>query len=310
VTAQNTLVRPYGTAATAEAAGWIARGFPVAVPTETGYGLAPDATSGEAVARIYEPQCRPSFKPLTVHVPDLETAERIAVFDHLARSLAERFWPGPLTLVLPLRDDAGIASIVTAGLPTIAIRAPGHPAMRDLLAATGKPLAAPSANASGRISPTRAEHVLASLNGRIPMVLDGGATTVGLESSIVAVSDGKARLLRPGPLTADDLGVPLGAASSKIEAPGQMSSHYAPQKPLRLNATQAAPDEWLIGFGTLAGQANLSPEGDLVEAAATLFDALHDAEAQPLPKIAVVPIPHEGLGQAINDRLSRAAAPR
>ncbi|HEY6916042.1 MAG TPA: L-threonylcarbamoyladenylate synthase, partial [Allosphingosinicella sp.] len=169
--AQNTLVRPYGKAAIDEAAGWIARGEPVAMPTETVYGLAADATNGEAVARIYAAKGRPSFNPLIVHVPDLESAERVAVFDALARSLAERFWPGPLTLVLPMKAEAGIAPIVTAGLPTIAIRVPAHPAMRDLLATTRKPLAAPSANASGRISPTRAEHVLASLDGRIPMIV-------------------------------------------------------------------------------------------------------------------------------------------
>ena len=310
MTAQNTLIRPYGKAAIAEAADWIVRGFPVAVPTETVYGLAADATSGEAVARIYEAKGRPSFNPLIVHVATLAEAERIAIFDDLARSLARRFWPGPLTLVLPLKADAQIAPLVTAGLSTIAIRVSAHPAMRDLLTATGKPLAAPSANASGRISATRAEHVLATLEGCVPMIVDGGSTQVGLESTIVAITDGAARLLRPGPLTNADLNIPLGAGSEKIEAPGQMSSHYAPDKPVRLNATEAAPDEWLIGFGAVQGQASLSTSGDLVEAAASLFSALHEAEAQPLPKIAVAPIPQDGLGQAINDRLKRAAAPR
>jgi L-threonylcarbamoyladenylate synthase len=310
VSAQNTIVRPYGKLAIEEAAAFIEHGQPVAVPTETVYGLAADATNGEAVARIYAAKGRPSFNPLIVHVPDLSSAERIAVFDDLARALGERFWPGPLTLVLPLRESAGIAPIVTAGLPTIALRVPAHPAMRDLLAATGKPLAAPSANASGRISPTRADHVLASLDGRIPMVIDGGPTQVGLESTILAVSEGQARLLRPGPLTQADLGVPLGAASGRIEAPGQMLSHYAPQKPLRLNATEAEDSEWLIGFGGVKGQASLSSSGDLVEAAARLFGALHEAEAQPLPHIAVAPIPERGLGAAINDRLKRAAAPK
>ncbi|QPQ55128.1 threonylcarbamoyl-AMP synthase [Allosphingosinicella flava] len=310
MTAQHTLVRPYGTAAIAEAAALIASGQPVAVPTETVYGLAADATSGEAVARIYAAKGRPSFNPLIVHVPDLEGAERIAVFDDLARDLARRFWPGPLTLVLPLKPDAGIAPIVTAGLSTIAIRVPAHPAMRALIAAVDKPLAAPSANASGRISATRAAHVLATLDGRIAMVIDGGATAVGLESTIVAIADGTARLLRPGPLTEADLGIPLSRGSGKIEAPGQMSSHYAPTKPLRLDAAVAAPGEWLIGFGAIKGHANLSESGDLIEAAANLFGALHKAESQPLPKIAVAHIPQNGLGQAINDRLKRAAAPR
>ncbi|WP_106639807.1 L-threonylcarbamoyladenylate synthase [Allosphingosinicella vermicomposti] len=310
MTAQNTLVRPYGKAAIAEAAALIAQGFPVAIPTETVYGLAADATSGDAVARIYEAKGRPSFNPLIVHVADLAAAERIALFDDLARSLAQRFWPGPLTLVLPLREGAGIAPLVTAGLPTIALRVPAHPAMRDLLVATGKPLAAPSANASGRISATCAEHVLATLAGRIPMIVDAGSTQVGLESTIVAITNGMARLLRPGPLVEADIGISLGAGSDRIEAPGQMSSHYAPDKPLRLNVIESEPDEWLIGFGPVKGHASLSEKGDLIEAAARLFDALHEAEAQSLPRIAVAPIPEEGLGQAINDRLKRAAAPR
>ena len=310
MTAQHTLVRPYGKAAIAEAAALIAAGQPVAVPTETVYGLAADAMNGEAVARIYAAKGRPSFNPLIVHVRDLESAERIAAFGDTARDLATRFWPGPLTLVLPLKKDAGIAPIVTAGLPTIAIRVPAHPAMRDLLAATGKPLAAPSANASGRISATRAQHVLATLDGRIPMAIDGGATAVGLESTIVAVAGDNARLLRPGPLTETDLGIPLGTASDKIEAPGQISSHYAPEKPLRLDAIHPEPGEWLIGFGDVKGNASLSDSGDLVEAAARLFGALHEAETQPLPRIAVAPIPQDGLGLAINDRLKRAAAPR
>lgn len=306
-----TVLRRYGEAAIAEAAALILAGQPVAVPTETVYGLAADATNGEAVARIYAAKGRPSFNPLIVHVAGREQAEAIAVWDDLAHSLADRFWPGPLTLVLPLRQTSEIAGIVTAGLDTIALRMPAHRAMRDLLAAAGRPLAAPSANASGRISPTRAEHVLASLAGRIPLVLDDGPTAHGLESTIVAVDDGMARLLRPGPLTADDLGIALGeAAADRIQSPGQLPSHYAPTKPLRLDAEAARPDEWLIGFGPVAGNATLSPSGDLVEAAARLFEALHEAEAAPAPAIAVAPIPHHGLGEAINDRLRRAAAPR
>jgi L-threonylcarbamoyladenylate synthase len=300
------MVLPYGSEAIAEAARLIAAGEPVAVPTETVYGLAADATNGEAVARIYAAKGRPSFNPLIVHVRDLEQATEIAVFDDQARLLAERYWPGPLTLVLPLREGAPIAALVTAGLPTVAIRCPAHPAMQALLAATGKPLAAPSANASGRISPTRAAHVLASLGGRIPLIIDAGPTALGLESTIIALTGGPSRLLRPGPI---DLGLDL-ADGGEIEAPGQLKSHYAPGKPLRLNARRAQSDEWLIGFGPIAGDATLSASGDLVEAAAKLFERLHEADAVPRPNIAIAPIPEAGLGAAINDRLRRAAAPR
>lgn len=281
-------------------------GEPVAVPTETVYGLAADATNGEAVARIYAAKGRPSFNPLIVHVGDADQAAEIGAFDAVARDLAARHWPGPLTLVLPLRDGARVASLVTAGLSTIAIRVPGHPAMQALLRATGRPLAAPSANASGRISPTRAAHVAASLAGRIPLVIDAGSTRHGLESTIVAVSEGEVRLLRHGPI---DLGL-TPSTSDRIEAPGQLESHYAPAKPLRLDATRAAPDEWLIGFGPIAGDTSLSTSGDLVEAAANLFALLHDADAQDRARLAVAPIPQDGLGAAINDRLKRAAAPR
>ena len=303
--AQNTAILPFGPEAIAEATRLIAAGQPVAVPTETVYGLAADATNGEAVARIYEAKGRPSFNPLIVHVKDLDQAAEIAEFGNQARTLAARYWPGPLTLVLPLRDGAPIASLVTAGLPSVAIRSPAHPAMQALLAATGRPLAAPSANASGRISPTRAAHVLESLGGRIPLIVDGGATAHGLESTIVALTDGPPRLLRPGPI---DLGLDA-ARGGPIEAPGQLSSHYAPAKPLRLDATSAEAEEWLIGFGPVAGDATLSASGDLVEAAANLFERLHEAEACAAPKIAVAPVPATGLGAAINDRLRRAAAP-
>lgn len=304
---QNTRILPYGPAAIAEAARLIAAGEPVAMPTETVYGLAADATAGEAVARIYAAKGRPRFNPLIVHVRDIDQATEIASFNEDARALAERYWPGPLTLVLPLLTVMPIASLVTAGLDTIAIRSPAHPAMRDLLAATGKPLAAPSANASGRISPTRADHVAASLAGRIPLIVDAGPTALGLESTIVAATGGGLRLLRPGPL---DLGLPL-AEASRVEAPGQLASHYAPAKPLRLDAqSRAAPDEWLIGFGPIGGDATLSLSGDLVEAAARLFDSLYDAEASSAASIAVAPIPAHGLGAAINDRLRRAAAPK
>lgn len=309
--AYDTRLLPFNDNAVEEAAGLILRGLPVGLPTETVYGLAADATNGEAVARIYAAKGRPSFNPLIVHVADLGAAERIAVFDPLARTLAGRFWPGPLTLVLPLRRDAPIASLVVAGLPTIALRVPAHPAMQALLAATGRPLAAPSANASGRISPTRAEHVLVSLGGRIPLILDAGPTRHGIESTIVGVSDGIARLLRPGPLGEAELGITLSASpAGTIEAPGQMQSHYAPTKPLRLDAVAPLPGEWMIGFGAVQGDSNLSTSGDLVEAAASLFDRLYEAETGRSAAIAIAPVPREGLGIAINDRLARAAAPR
>jgi L-threonylcarbamoyladenylate synthase len=304
VPAQNTRILPYGAEAMAEAARLIAAGQVVAMPTETVYGLAADAANGEAVARIYEAKGRPAFNPLIVHVSDIAQASEIALFDDDARALAGRHWPGPLTLVLPLRAGAPIASLVTAGLATIALRAPAHPAMRDLLAAVGRPLAAPSANASGRISPTRAEHVLASLAGRIPLIIDAGATEHGLESTIVALTGGPPRLLRPGPV---DLELEV-ATESGIEAPGQLASHYSPAKPLRLNAVESEREEWLIGFGPISGNATLSAAGDLVEAAANLFERLHEAESAPASRIAVAPVPDEGLGAAINDRLRRAAA--
>lgn len=298
-----TRVLPFTDEAIAEAARLILAGEPVAVATETVYGLAADATNAEAVARIYEAKGRPSFNPLIVHVPDLAAAKSIGVFNEVSNVLANEHWPGPLTLVVPLRDGAGIASIVTAGLPTIGLRVPTHPAMQALLRAVGRPLAAPSANASGSISPTRAEHVLKSLGGRIPLIVDAGPTERGLESTIVA-TDGPPRLLRPGPIEVD---APL-AQGGPVEAPGQLPSHYAPSKPLRLNVSTAAGDEFLIGFASIEGNANLSASGDLVEAAARLFDLLHLADASDTPRIAVAPVPESGLGVAINDRLRRAAA--
>ena len=288
----------------AEAARLIVAGQPVAVPTETVYGLAADATNPEAVARIYEAKGRPTFNPLIVHVPDLAAAERMGEFDDAARELAERYWPGPLTLVVSLRADAPIASIATAGLSTIGLRVPAHPAMQALLRAVGRPLAAPSANASGSISPTRATHVMKSLGGRVSIIIDAGATERGLESTIVAATGGALRLLRPGPI---EITTEMASAQT-IEAPGQLPSHYAPAKPLRLDARSAEDDEYLIGFGAIAGDSSLSPSGDLVEAAARLFDLLHEAEASSKARIAVAPVPPAGLGIAINDRLSRAAA--
>jgi len=300
----NTKTLPFSDDAIAEAVRLVLAGEPVAIATETVYGLAADATDAAAVARIYEAKGRPSFNPLIVHVPDLAAAERIGVFDEQARALAVEHWPGPLTLVVPLREGTGIASIVTAGLPTIGLRVPAHPAMQALLRATARPLAAPSANASGSISPTRAEHVLKSLGGRIRLIVDAGATERGLESTIIGATGGPLRLLRPGPITinAD------ATSGGMIEAPGQLASHYAPSKPLRLNATEAEADEYLIGFGPVAGDANLSPSGDLAEAAARLFDLLHEADASTKARVAVAPVPQTRVGAAINDRLGRAAA--
>jgi L-threonylcarbamoyladenylate synthase len=303
-----TRVLPFSDDAITEAARLILAGEPVAVPTETVYGLAADATNPEAVARIYEAKGRPSFNPLIVHVSDFNEARQVADLGPLSTELAERHWPGPLTIVAPLKADSPIASLVTAGLPTIGVRVPGHRAIQALLHAVGRPLAAPSANASGSISPTRAEHVERSLGGRIPLILDDGACPRGIESTIVAETGGELRLLRRGPL--DIEGAAFAAAGAKLESPGQMASHYAPSKPLRLNADEAGEDEYLIGFGPVPGDSTLSPSGDLVEAAARLFDRLYAADASSGKTIAVAPIPERGLGLAINDRLRRAAAPR
>jgi L-threonylcarbamoyladenylate synthase len=304
---QATRILPLDDEAIAEAARLLLAGEPVAVPTETVYGLAADATNAQAVARIYEAKERPSFNPLIVHVSSIQVARRIAHLNPAAEALAERHWPGPLTLVLPARAHNGIASLVTAGLDTIAVRVPGHPAIQALLKAVGRPLAAPSANASGSISPTRAEHVLKSLGGRIGLIVDGGQTERGIESTIVAATGETLRLLRRGPI---EIPSAILATGGDIEAPGQLASHYAPSKPLRLNAVEAAQGEYLIGFDAVAGDVTLSASGDLIEAAARLFDLLHAAEDSPKARIAVAPIPEEGLGGAINDRLRRAAAPR
>lgn len=312
-TPMTTLICPFGPEAIARAGGLIGEGLPVAVPTETVYGLAADARDAEAVARIYAAKGRPDFNPLIVHVPDLAVAERLGVFGEIERTLAARFWPGPLTLVVPRTHDCPVARIATAGLDTIAIRVPAHRAMRALLEATGAPLAAPSANASGGVSPTKAAHVLTSLGGRIALVIDDGPTSAGVESTIARVKDGAIEILRPGPVTPAMLGeasgLPVtGATGSKIVAPGMLASHYAPGKPVRLGAEDFAAGEYAIGFGDLSGDYNLSAAGDLTEAAARLFDALHAAAASAKTRIAVVAIPGEGLGAAINDRLARAAA--
>jgi L-threonylcarbamoyladenylate synthase len=301
-----TKVAPFGDQAIIEAAQLIKAGHPVAVPTETVYGLAADATSAGAVAAIYAAKGRPSFNPLIVHVASLETAEKIGVFSPAARTIADAHWPGPLTIVVPRRAEARIASITTAELPTIALRVPDHRVMRALLCATGLPLAAPSANASGTITPTRAEHVLRTLDGKIPMIIDDGATAGGIESTIIKVEGDRVHLLRPGPIMFDDAIASI--VTEGIEAPGQMEAHYAPSKPLRLNALESSSGEWHLGFADVAGDINLSASGDLTEAAARLFDLLHAADQNASERIAVAPIPDIGVGRAINDRLRRAAA--
>ncbi|MBU6266976.1 MAG: threonylcarbamoyl-AMP synthase [Sphingomonadales bacterium] len=298
--------------AVADAACVLVGGGLVALPTETVYGLAARADSDAAVAAIYRAKGRPDFNPLIVHVPDMAAAERLALLDDRARLLAAHFWPGPLTLVLPRRGDAPLAAAVTAGLPTVALRCPAHPVMRAVLAASGLPLAAPSANRSGGVSPTTAAHVAASLGSRVDLILDGGACAQGLESTIVALRDSGWDMLRPGPIMAAELaevlGTPGGGSGDKIEAPGQLASHYAPGKPVRLGAETAAADEFHIGFGAIAGDVNLSPAADLAEAAARLYACLHEAASARHPRVAVVPIPETGIGVAINDRLRRAAA--
>ena len=299
----------------ARAAKLLVEGRLVAVPTETVYGLAARADDDMAVAAIYRAKGRPDFNPLIVHVPDLAAAGRIADVDDRARLLAERFWPGALTIVLPLRDEAGLAKAVTAGLPTVALRCPAHPVMRALLEECGLPLAAPSANRSGAVSPTSAAHVRASLGDKVQAIVDGGDCKLGLESTIVALREnGQWQMLRPGPVTAGEIATLLGSdakaslAEPEIEAPGQLASHYSPGKPVRLDAMTAADGEFHVCFGPVAGHICLSSAGDLAEAAARLYAVLHEAAASPLPRIAVAPIPAEGLGLAIRDRLRRAAA--
>lgn len=294
----------------------------VAIPTETVYGLAGDATNGIGVARIFEAKGRPRFNPLIAHVADLAMAERVALFDPLSKRLAQAFWPGPLTLVLPQRPGNGIHPLVTAGLDTIALRMPkGFGG--DLIARLGRPLAAPSANSSGKISATTAEAVAADLGARIKLVVDGGATPVGLESTIVKVEGATLRLLRPGGIAAEEIEAIAGTkllrgATAGIEAPGMLASHYAPGAAVRLNAEKIAEGEALLAFGGhraggwqgAAALRNLSVSGDLREAASNLFAQLQELDRSGATSIAVEPIPFDGLGEAINDRLARAAAPR
>ena len=285
----------------------------VAVPTETVYGLAARADSEDAVSRIFAAKGRPSFNPLIVHVGDAQQAEALVTMEPRALALADRFWPGPLTLVLPRHGNAAVASSIHAGLPTLAVRCPAHPVMRAVLDELAIPVAAPSANASETVSPTTPEHVLATLDGRIDAVLDAGASERGLESTIVALrQDGGWSLLREGPIGREILEDALGSEASNgrgIEAPGQMRRHYAPGKPLRLNARNAEPGEFLIGFGAIEGDVTLSATGDVNEAASRLYACLHLAAASDKPRIAVAPVPEDAVGRAINDRLRRAAAP-
>jgi L-threonylcarbamoyladenylate synthase len=296
----------------------------VAFPTETVYGLGADATSGPAVARLYDAKGRPAFNPLIAHVADIADAERLARFDADAARLAKDFWPGPLTLVLPKAAGCPVAELAMAGLDTIAVRVPAHEVARDILAAFGKPVVAPSANRSGHVSPTCAEHVAADLAGRIDLIIDGGATPVGVESTIVACL-GEPVLLRPGGLPRAAIERSLGRSLADPApardtdgpiAPGMLATHYAPRTRLRLNALRVAAGEALLAFGPLPAEGaeraacvlNLSARGDLVEAAANLFAHLRALDAAGAGAIAAMPVPRQGLGEAINDRLERAAA--
>ena len=300
-------------------------GHPVAIPTETVYGLAADATNPAAITRIYETKGRPQFNPLICHMASIAMAEEYAIFDPISRKLAEAFWPGPLTLILPLKPESAIHALATAGLDTVGIRIPKGFAS-DLIAAFGKPLAAPSANSSGKISSTSAAHVEADLGEKVSLILDGGAAPVGVESTIIKVeANGTVRLLRPGGLVAEEIERVIGLtlirpekASATIEAPGMLASHYAPGASVRLNAVSVDKGEALIRFGgnPISGEENaaivldLSTISDLAEAATNLFDHLKTADASGAGSIAITPIPETGLGEAINDRLARAAAPR
>lgn len=312
----------------AEAARCLAAGGLVAFPTETVYGLGADATDGNAVARLYAAKERPAFNPLIAHVADLAQARTLGTFDGSAERLAEAFWPGPLTLVVPKAAGCPVCDLATAGLDSVAVRVPDHPVARDILRAFGKPVVAPSANRSGHVSPTTAAHVMADLRGRIDLIVDGGPAIVGLESTIVACLDAPV-LLRPGGVPREAieaaLGAPLSVAPAPPEgdpdaplAPGMLASHYAPRTPLRLDARDLEDGEAVLAFGPVPPEAlarggrtlNLSASGDLVEAAANLFAHLRTLDASGAARIAVMPIPRDGLGEAINDRLDRAAAPK
>jgi L-threonylcarbamoyladenylate synthase len=326
--ALKTQILPAGEAATAAAARCLAQGGLVGFPTETVYGLGADASNPEAVARLYQAKGRPAFNPLIAHVSELAAARRIGHFDAHATALAEAFWPGPLTLVLPKTSDCAVADLATAGLDTVAIRIPAHGVARDILRAFGGPVVAPSANLSGHVSPTTAAHVQSDLAGRIDLIIDGGAVAVGVESTIVGCFE-TPMLLRPGGLPREAIERVLGRALTGVPehaspeagaplAPGMLASHYAPRTPVRLNAGRVEPNEALLAFGPgiVAGSdgaravMNLSARGDLNEAAANLFGYLRTLDTRGAHTIAVMPVPHHGLGEAINDRLRRAAIGR
>ncbi|MBS0471861.1 MAG: threonylcarbamoyl-AMP synthase [Proteobacteria bacterium] len=318
-TVAETAIRRADDDAIAEAARLLRAGGLVAFPTETVYGLGADAANGRAVARIFEAKGRPQFNPLIVHVADIAAAERHVMFNAPARRLAEAFWPGALTLVLPRRADCALSELVSAGLPTVALRVPQHPVARKLIAASGLAIAAPSANASGRITATTAQHVRDSLGAAVDLILDGGATPLGLESTVIGFEGETPVLLRAGAIPRAEIEAaigPLAAAGTKtIQSPGQLLSHYAPRVPMRLDAMTVRADEALLAFGPLVAKGagitlNLSPTGDLKEAAANLFAMLHRLDSSRATAIAVMPVPKQGLGEAINDRLKRAAAPR
>lgn len=318
-------VRPADAAAIVEGAAILADGGLVAFPTETVYGLGADARNDRAVARIFAAKNRPRFNPLIVHVHDLDAALRYAEFDDRARALAARYWPGPLTVVVPRRADGALSLLVSAGLDTVALRVPAHPTAQALLAAFDGPVAAPSANASGAVSPTRAEHVVASLGDKADLILDGGPCSIGLESTVVDTTGPELCLLRHGAVTLEQLQAEFGAIADAstalpgaedeaVKSPGMLARHYAPSVPLRLNATTAAPGEAYLAFGANVAPGakqteNLSVAGDLTEAAANLFALLRALDSPAFTAIAVAPIPDKGLGRAINDRLRRAATP-
>jgi L-threonylcarbamoyladenylate synthase len=311
-----------------EAARTLAGGGLVAFPTETVYGLGADATNAAAVAKLYAAKGRPAFNPLIAHVPDAAAARRLAIFDAAADMLARAFWPGPLTLVLPKAPGCPVADLATAGLDTIAVRVPAHRIAHALITTFGRPVVAPSANRSGHVSPTAADHVMADLAERIDLVLDGGPTSVGVESTILACLGDRVMLLRPGGLPREAIEAAIARAVDETPAaaedgeaplaPGMLSSHYAPRATLRLDAGDVQPGEALLAFGAdlpvgaaqAAAVLNLSGHGDLIEAAANLFSHLRALDGSGIARIAVMPIPHDGLGEAINDRLARAAAPR
>ncbi len=312
-------IRPATADAIADAAAALREGRLVAFPTETVYGLGADATNARAVAAIYEAKGRPQFNPLIAHVADAEDASRFAVLGPEAQALAAAFWPGALTLVLNKQPDCAIADLVTAGLDTVALRVPSHPIARTFIRAAARPIAAPSANRSGHVSPTTAAHVEADLGAKVAIILDDGPSPIGVESTVVDVSGSQPALLRAGGVTREDIEAVLGTRlavhygdAERPSSPGQLASHYAPRTPVRLNASSARPSEALLAFGPVAADhdgpsINLSLTGDLIEAAANLFAALRRLDAAGAATIAVMPIPEAGLGEAINDRLRRAA---